>query len=149
MDKHEQKALDNIEKYGCHILHIFAEDDLPRFTYSVGIQHKTEHPDLVIMGLKQNLAHWIINEYNTRINAGEIFELDQYYSGFLGGGFEITFKKVAPEHYPEYFGWNIWYNKGSDFDIWQLVFPTVEGIWPWDEEASTEFKQYQPMLYKT
>jgi hypothetical protein len=140
MDKYEKEVLDNIEKYGCHIPHVLEEQDLPRFTYSIGINKTSKQPDIIIMGLKQNIAHWVINEYHRRIRAGEIFELDQYYSGFLKG-FNITFKKVLLEHYEEYFGWGIWYNGGFD--------PTTSGIWPWDAEASNKFKQYQPMLYET
>lgn len=38
MDDGEKKCLDDIEKYGCHILHILADGDLPPFSYSVGIE---------------------------------------------------------------------------------------------------------------
>ena len=38
MDEYEQKALDDIEKHGCHVLHVMEEDNYPRFTYSIGIE---------------------------------------------------------------------------------------------------------------
>lgn len=46
MDDGEKKCLDDIEKYGCHILHIIAEGDLPPFSYSVGIEKSAGQPVL-------------------------------------------------------------------------------------------------------
>ena len=145
MDDYEQKAIDDIEKYGCHILHVMEEDEYPCFTYSIGIEKNTKQPDLIIMGLKQELAYWMINEYNLRINKGEVFELKKYYSGFLEG-FEVTFIEVAKEYYKEYLGWGLWYNKGDHFKMAQLVYPSSSEIWPWDEEAPKDFTWFQPLL---
>ena len=66
MNEQEQKAINDIEQYGCHLLHVTGDDDYPRFTYSIGIEKKTNQPDLIIIGLKPELAQWMINEYNRR-----------------------------------------------------------------------------------
>ena len=145
MDEHEQKALDDIEKHGCHILHVMEEDDYPRFTYSIGIEKTTNKPDIIITGLKRELAHWMINEYRRRILEGEVFEPMEFYQGFLEG-FDITFVEVDKKHYEEYLGWGLWYNKGTNFNMLQLVFPSTSGVWPWNENASEEFTWIQPLL---
>jgi len=64
MDKDEEKAINDMEKYGCHILHVMEEGECPGFSYSIGIEMSAGQPELIITGLKQELAHWIINEYN-------------------------------------------------------------------------------------
>ena len=145
MDEYEQKAIDDIEKYGCHILHVFEEDDLPRFTYSIGIERKTGKPDLIITGLKRELAHWMINEYSNRIKEGEEFLPGQFYADFLDG-FDVTFMDVAKEHYKEYLGWGLWYNSGDNFKMLQLVYPSTSGVWPWSEGVSDDFLWFQPLL---
>jgi hypothetical protein len=145
MDEHEQKALDDIEKHGCHILHVMEEDDYPRFTYSIGIEKTTNKPDIIITGLKRELAHWMINEYRRRIAEGEVFEPMEFYQGFLEG-FDITFVEVDKKHYEEYLGWGLWYNKGTNFNMLQLVFPNTSGVWPWNENASQDFTWFQPLL---
>ena len=122
MDEYEQKAIDDIDKYGCHILHVMEDDENPRFTYSIGIQKTTKKPDLIITGLKNEIAQWMINEYNSRIKNGEVFEPSKYYEGFLDG-FDVTFIEVSKQHYKEYFGWGCWYNKGDDFKMLQMVYP--------------------------
>ena len=101
MDEYEQKALDDIENHGCHILHVMEEDDYPCFTYSIGIEKTTNKPDLIIIGLKREIAHWMINEYRQRITKGEVFEPMEFYKDFLEG-FDITFVQVDNKHYKEY-----------------------------------------------
>lgn len=145
MDEQDQKALDDIEEYGCHILHILEEGDYPRFTYSIGIEQTSRKPELVILGLKHELANWMINEYNSRLRAGESFEPGKYYEGFLEG-FEVTFQEVSKEHYKEYFGWGLWLYKGNNFKVLQLVYPSTSGIWPWDQNAPESFTWLQPLL---
>lgn len=146
MDKGEEKALNDIEEYGCHILHVFEEGEYPRFTYSIGIEKNTGQPELVVTGLKRELAHWIINEYNNRVKAGEVFEQNKYYQDFLEG-FEVTFKEVEKKHYPEYFGWGNWLYKGDNFQVLQLIYPDKSGVWPWDVDASEDFAWFIPRLY--
>lgn len=145
-DKRDRRALDNIEEYGCHVLHVFDPDnEKSRFTYSIGIQKTTGEPELVIMGLKQELAHWIVNEYNNRIKDGEKFRVDEYYDDFIDG-FQVTFKRVLKKHYKEHFGWGKWLYKSDNFDVYQLIYPSTQGVWPWDKDVSEDFTWFQPLL---
>ncbi len=146
MDQYEEKALEDIEEYGCHILHVMEEDEYPSFTYSIGIEKISGQPEIMVTGLKQEIAHWIVNEYNIRVKAGEVFKVGEYYSDFLEG-FEVTFKEVEQEHYSEYFGWAKWLYKSENFKVLQLIYPNTSGVWPWDPEAPEDFKWFLPKLY--
>ena len=66
----------------------------------------------------------MINEYNNRVKAGEVFKPNKYYQGFLDD-FEVTFKEVEKKHYPEYFGWANWLYKGDNFKVLQLIYLLV------------------------
>jgi hypothetical protein len=145
MDAGEQKTLADVQQYGCHVLHILEEGDLPPFSYSVGIEKTSQAPELVVIGLKRAVAHFIINEYNRRIRQGECFEADQMVSGFLKG-FECQLRSVHFSHYREYFGAALAFYKGSGFRVLQLVYPTVEGVWPWEASANEWFRSWQPLL---
>jgi len=145
MDEYEQKAIDDIESFGCHILHVMEEGEYPRFTYSIGIEKTINKPDLIITGLKYEIAHWMINEYNRRVSEGEVFEPSKYYDGFLDG-FQVSFVEVEKEYYDEYFGWGLWYNNGDNFNMLQMVYPSTSGVWPWDNEAPEDFAWFQPLL---
>jgi hypothetical protein len=146
MDKAEEKALKDIEEYGCHILHVMEEGEYPRFSYSIGIEKNTGQPELIITGLKRELAHWMTNEYNNRVKTGEVFKPNKYYQGFLNN-FDITFKEVEKKHYSEYVGWAKWLYKGENFKVLQLIYPSTSGIWPWEPEAPEDFTWFIPKLY--
>ncbi|MEE4382372.1 MAG: DUF4262 domain-containing protein [Pseudomonadales bacterium] len=146
MDPADQKALDDIAEYGCHIIHVLEEDDLPGFSYSIGIQEREGQPELIVTGLNRDLAHWIINEYNHRVRAGERFSTEAFYEGFLEG-FDVTFRRVEKEHFHEHFGRGIWLYDGLEFEVLQLIYPSTSGVWPWEEEASDEYKWGIPALY--
>lgn len=145
MDPDEEKTLADIAEYGCHVLHVLAENDLPPFTYTVGIERASSAPEIVVIGLKQPIAHSVVNEYNRRVRSGERFSPGQVVSGFIGG-FDCQFREVHRSHYREYFGWDIWLYGGTEFRMLQLVYPTTAGVWPWDQEASEWFVAWQPLL---
>ena len=145
MDEGERKALDDIEKYGCHVIHVMAEDELPPFAYTVGIQRASNAPELIVIGLKQPMAHFILNEYNRRIREGERFSDGQFASGFLEG-FNCQFRTVGRSNYREYFGWDLWLYKSDTFEALQFVYPNTNGIWPWELAEDDWFKSWQPLL---
>ncbi len=146
MDKEEDKVLGDIEEYGCHIIHVMEDGEYPRFSYSIGIEKNTRQPELIITGLKPELAHWMINEYNYRVKVGEVFDSNKYYQGFLAD-FDVVFKEVEKKHFAEYFGWARWFYKGDGFKVLQLVYPSTSGVWPWDPEAPDDFTWFMPSLY--
>jgi hypothetical protein len=145
MEAGEQKALADIEQYGCHVLHVVAENDLPPFSYSVGIQRSSGAPEVIVIGLKQPLSHFIVNEYNRRVRAGERFMAGQRVSGFIEG-FDCEFRAVHASRHGDYMGWDMWLYGGGPFDALQLVYPTTSGVWPWDPEPDQWLQAWQPLL---
>jgi Domain of unknown function (DUF4262) len=145
MDASERKALEDIQQHGCHIIYVMAEDDLPPFAYTIGIQRTSHAPELIVIGLKQPIACFVLNEYNRRIRQGEKFNDGQMSGGFLEG-FECQFQTVHRTHYPEYLGWAQWLYKREEFDTLQIVYPNTSGVWPWQNEADECFKSWQPIL---
>ena len=143
-DPGEAKALADIEKYGCHVINVLADGDLPPFCYSVGIQKSCGAPELIVIGLKAELAHFMINEYNNRVKDGGPLQIGKYYSGFIEG-FDCLLQSVDKKHYGEYFGWDTWLYEGLNYSAVQLIYPTKSGVWPWQPEAA-DIKKWQPIL---
>ncbi|MEP1553226.1 MAG: DUF4262 domain-containing protein [Paraglaciecola sp.] len=144
MNQAEIEIMKNIEEYGCHVTSVFdPKEDDPNFTYTTGITRQTKKPELIILGLRNDLASWIANEYNSRIQNDENFSVGDFYEGFLDG-FEVCFKPVAEKYKEEHMLSCNWLYKGTDYPVLQLVFPTVNGIWPWEKDASESFKSLQP-----
>ena len=145
MDEQEKKALQNIEEYGNHVISVMEGDGYPRFTYSIGINKTQFKPDIIILGLKPELAHSIANNYRDRLLSGEIIKPGKYYSDFIGN-FDVVFEKVACKYYKDYFGWARWLHEGDDFEMLQLIWPTTNGVWPWDDDTSEYYNWAQPVL---
>ncbi|TGK82974.1 DUF4262 domain-containing protein [Leptospira noumeaensis] len=147
MDNSEQKAYKDIKEHGCHILHILGDDENPPFSYSIGIQQTSNHPEIIITGMDIDDAHKIINEYNRLVKSGNTIIPDKLYDCFLEN-YSCSFKLVKEKYYKEYFGWARWLYNGNNFNALQLIYPNIDGIWPWDEKASSEFKWFIPTLYE-
>jgi hypothetical protein len=145
MDPGETQALRDIEAYGCHVIHVMADGDLPPFSYSVGIERTSQAPELFVIGLKQELAHFIVNSYNRRVRGGEVFENLGVYNDFIEG-FGCQMRVMDQCFYKNYLGWCRWMYGGNNFKVLQLVYPTTEGIWPWEPRASEWFRTRQPLL---
>jgi Domain of unknown function (DUF4262) len=146
VDPHDAKALSDIDEFGCHIIHVFEDEDGPRFTYSVGIEKTSNQPELIITGLKRDLAIWIVNEYNRRVREGEVFQPDRAYSGFLDGH-DVIFKLMSKNLYSEYLGWCLWLYRSHNFLAFQMIWPSTNGIWPWDAGSHADYKFQIPLLF--
>jgi hypothetical protein len=145
MDAAEKKALADIEKYGCHVVHVLEDDEGPPFAYSVGIQKSSGAPEVIVIGLRQPIAHFLVNEYNDRVRAGKRFAGGTRYEGFLEG-FQLQFEVVKPDHFDDYLTWDKWLYGPKGFEVLQMIYPTTDGIWPWEQRASKGFRQRQPIL---
>lgn len=145
-DDQEAKALADVAEHGCHVLLVREEGVLPPFAYSMGIQHSTAAPEVVVIGLRAEIAGWLVNEYLRRRREGAQFAEGAPQPDFLEG-FAVRFHRVARAHYREYFGWNRWFYEGDEFDVVQLVYPSTAGVWPCDPAAPEAFRARQPLLY--
>ena len=139
------KMWSDIETYGCHILGISADAEDPNFCYSIGIEMTRKQPDLIIFGLSDQVASTLINMYCDLVGDGKSFLPGQEYLDFAEG-YPVIFFPVAKLHYNRYFGRGQSAYGGTDFRVLQMVWPSREGLWPWDPAASEEYKQKSPLL---
>ncbi len=146
MNEYEKNILDHIDKHGCSVTSVFDPDEEdPPFTYSIGITESYGAPEIIIVGLKKDISHWMVNEYKRRVSEGEAFVFNVPYLGFLEG-FAVCFGLVIEEHKKEYMRSTCWLYQNSDFEALQLIWPNTSGVWPWDTNASEWFRANQPLL---
>lgn len=143
----DRKLLGHVEEFGTHNLHVFdTKGKDPEFTFSIGMYHSYNHPEILIIGLKKDIAHWILNEIARCIREeNSSFDEGKNYIDLIDG-FDVKFFDVQRSHYKEYLGTAIWFYEGYDFPVRQLVWPSSSGHFPWEAVASKEFKEYQPIL---
>jgi hypothetical protein len=141
----EEKCLADVATYGLHVIKVLGDNEWPEFTYSIGLYHTFQIPEIIILGLPSDLAHSVLNEIASRARDGERFQTTDTVTGLLEG-FPVVFRSVPEAHIEPHFGWARWFYDGQPFPALQLVWPTTSGIWPWEERASDDFRARQPIL---
>src|SRR5687767_12632623 len=101
--KSENEYLSNIEEFGLQVIHVLEDENGPTFSYSIGLFHNYQHPEIILLGLKQELAYSIINNFGFDIKEGKRFEPGILYSDILDG-YECLMVKVKTEFYDNYLG---------------------------------------------
>ncbi len=144
-DDAERKALANIKKHGLHVMHVFGDEKNPPFSYSVGLFENYLHPEIVIIGLKYELAHVLLNNMAHDIKNGKNFTAKEFHEGVLDD-FLCYFGEVPKTDYKEYVGWAIWFYEGYDFPLLQCVYPTVKGKFPWEKDFPEDARFFCKML---
>lgn len=144
----EEKFRQIISDYGWHVMQVRnrEEETGPTFSYSTGLWENFKHPEIIIFGLSGELEHSIINNIGEDVKSGKItFKANSYYDDFLEG-FKVFMTSAQEPVKKEYMAWADWYYNREDFPILQCVWPTTNGIWPWNKDADEEFLKIQPLL---
>lgn len=135
---------DNIDQYGWHIVSVLADEEGPSFSYSIGLFESFGHPEVIFVGLKIELAQILINNIGYSIKEGLIYEHDQFYTDILDN-YKCRMLKVDSSNYDAYVGQAQNYYNGP-FPLLQCIYPTINGIFPWDEEWPSNLRSVQPLL---
>jgi hypothetical protein len=148
LDDHERQFVDTVREFGWFRTNVLEETEHIGFTYSTGWWLSINHPELVIFGIKSEIAGNVLWDLYREALAGGPVEVgvrtDRAFNGLPAYAFE-----VSPEFYPEYLGWSRWFYGGDNFRCLQLVWPDPEGRFPWEDEADPSFSKIQPDLTKS
>ncbi|QES87348.1 DUF4262 domain-containing protein [Rhizosphaericola mali] len=137
---------DNIEKFGCHLTLIEADNYMPAFVYSIGLFKKFGHPEIICFGLNIDVMASIINHACDLIKNGETLKIGKSYRGFLES-FPIQFILVDKAYYQNYVGYaGLFYNETFDFPLLQLIWTDKQNNFPWEEDFNPNWKFKQPLL---
>ncbi|MFC5480329.1 DUF4262 domain-containing protein [Massilia suwonensis] len=145
-DPGEEKALSDIAEHGLHIINVCGEDDLPPFSYSLGIEQSLNLPELIVVGLRAEVGQSVINACYEQMRSGTPIASGMRVSGLLGGDFECLLGEVSDTNRKQYMGWTSWLYKDAGFRAYQIIFPNTSGVFPWEAEASNWFRNWQPLL---
>lgn len=144
-DAGEQKVLDDIARYGWHCVNILAEGGEGPYSFTVGLFQTHQHPELIIFGLKSETAHKVLFNVVEGLSHGRRLDLNAATDELLNG-YSCCFAEVPATLYHEHVGFAVWYYRGNNFPLYQIVWPSREGYFPWHPKASQEFRQCQPVI---
>lgn len=144
MTKSEQKNIDDIKKFGWIVTMVMDKadesTDEPNFAYSIGLFETFGLPEILIIGLKPELQHIIINNIGEDYKAGKKLESGTFQKDIIDN-FDCWVVEVDKKYYKDYFGRALWYYKNDNFPVYQIVYPTTKGIFPWEDDFPKTLKQ--------
>jgi hypothetical protein len=144
-DDVERKVLADVEEHGLHIVHIPTDDDGPGYSFTIGLWHNFEQPEVVVFGLPMEVAEELLNALADDADGGKRFLADERHEGLLVG-YPVRFVAVPVELHGEFLGTAVWAYAASEFPCVQMVWPDKQGRWPWEPGVRDGFAQAQPVL---
>ncbi|GAB3361408.1 DUF4262 domain-containing protein [Lysobacter tyrosinilyticus] len=147
-NSYEESVLRNIGEHGWHFTHVFGDDEGPSFSYSVGLLSSYNHPEIILFGLPQEAAHGLVSLIADRAASGDPIDLSKP-SDEIIQGYPCIFVEVSRMNREEYALSDCWLYQDSDFSMYQLVWPSKQGLFPWHPDAPESFRWSQPVLGDT
>jgi hypothetical protein len=143
----EKKLVDDVEKHGCHVISVREEGGFPGWSYTVGLTDVLGCPELIVIGLKPEVAHSLLNECAGRLQQGLRIEEKQRVGGLLSN-VECEFRAIEKRWIKQTMGYAVWYNGGDEFAVLQCVYPDLGNHFPWDEGFDAPWRNRQPLLFQ-
>jgi len=143
IDGVSENTIANIEKFGCAVLHIKEkEEDRARFSYTVGVFDTSGAPEIIVVGLLTDTAHFLLNAAVKRLRDGA--DLTASRQSELIEGVDCEFRPVGSKWISHVMVQANRYYGESPFPVLQTVYPDLNGRFPDDEDFNPYFAQ--PML---
>jgi hypothetical protein len=145
MNASEQKVLADVEKFGWHVILVPDDASGPGFAFTIGLFRTYRHPEVIVFGLPQALAHQLLNvigndvKSGTRVGAGD--RSDKYLENA-----SCAFLDFPLRGYEQFLGYARWFYEGDEFPALQCVWPDVAGHFPWEDAAADATRTRQPIL---
>ena len=145
LDQAEQFFVKKIRECGWFRTLVFSETEEPDFSYTTGFWVTALQPELIIFGLKKEIAHDVLWDMFRKAQAGLSLPIGKRTDEVFGNLPAYVFT-VAKRHYADHLGWSRWFYGGSDFTCLQIVWPDRAGLFPWQDGFDPAFKAHQPDL---
>jgi Domain of unknown function (DUF4262) len=142
----EVSLLDDVEKYGCHIIQVRDEGGFPGWSYTIGLGDLLGCPELIVIGLKDDVALSLLNECASRLQRGLRLDQGNRAHGLLTR-VECEFRTVEKQWLKQTMGYALWFYGGDDFSALQCVYPDRENRFPWEEDVEGKWRSRQPLLF--
>jgi hypothetical protein len=144
-DEGERLLLANITDYGWHSVNVLEEGPNPPWTFTIGLYDTWQHPELIIIGRSRETSQHALNTVVAGLEHQHHPDLRGTTLDLLSG-IPCCFVEVSPRNYCDYVGYARWYYRGKPFPLYQIVWPSNDGHYPWSIYAADSFKRWQPVL---
>jgi len=140
-----REVLQNIADNKAHVMHVTDDAGAPKFSYTVGLWHHFEQPEVIVFGLDLAAADELLQRVVEECVGGARFAHGDKHEGLLVG-FAVRFVDVPDDRAQAHLGGASWAYEGGAFGCVRLVWPDKEKRWPWQPGVRQGFVDVQPVL---
>jgi hypothetical protein len=142
LNEEDECTIANVETFGCSVVHVKQCTGGLGWTFTVGVFDTCGKPEVITVGLRQETAHFLLNEAARRLRSG--INLAEGRHREMVGEVECEFRPVDPRWVRHLMGWAMWYYGGADFPVLQAVYPDLDNRFP--EESGFDEAFRRPLL---
>ena len=140
-----REVLQNIAERHVHVMNVTSEAGVPAFSYTVGLWHHFEQPEVIVFGLGVEAADALLHAVAEECVRGARFAGGERYEGLLVD-LAVRFLDVDAAVAAPYLGAAEWAYQGEPYSCVQLVWPDKEKRWPWQQGVRQGLRDVQPLL---
>ncbi len=148
LDDAERAFVAKVREHGWFDTAVFGDTEGPGFSFTTGLWVNTGQPELIMFGMKREIAHNVFWELFREAKAGLPLPVgeptDRAFENLLAYAFP-----VAKRFYRDHLGWSRWFYGNDEFPCLQIVWPDRSGIFPWEQGFDTDFATDQIDLTET
>lgn len=146
LEPDEKKLVDDVEEYGCHIIQVRPNNEIPGWSYTIGLHENFGQPEVIVVGLKEDTAHHVLNEVGRLFRAGVAFD-DRHRQGDLLENVDCEFRAVEQRWLQAgVMGYANWFYGGPQYPALQCIYPDLGGCFPWDDGFDESWRKRQALL---
>ncbi len=134
----DEKTIATIEEHGCQIVQITGDDVCPRWSYTLGVYDNCSKPELIVIGLREQTAKYLLNEAARRLRVG--IDLTQGRHTEMIGSVECEFRPVAAKWVRRVMPWATWFYGDSEFPVLQAIYPDLENRFPHEPDFNSDYR---------
>jgi hypothetical protein len=146
LDDGDRKLIADVEKYGCHIIHVSESSGIPGWSYTIGVYETLKQPELIVIGLSPDLSHFVLNEVVRLMRAGTQIEnairipdlLDQVV---------CEFRTPQQRWAAHVMNCASWFYGGEQFPVLQCIYPDLSNYLPWETAFDSSWRERQALLF--
>lgn len=140
-----RQLLADVAEAGIHVVHVDESENEPGWSYTVGMWHSFEQPEVIVIGLDTEVATAVLDAVADDAAEGGSFAAGTRHDDLLHG-YPVTMRSVPAAQRDRRLGEAAWAYEGADFPCVQLVYPDKQGRWPWQPDVRDGFRRIQPVL---
>lgn len=160
---HERATIDTVLEHGWQVM--FVSDDVacgdpehqdhdghegldpePEFAYTVGLGHRSGHPELLMSGLKQQVMHRALNGVARQVVNGRQLRPGDVLEGVLAG-VPVVMERLADQAISETVTWSGWFHR-KKAEALVVVWPSTSGLFAWQPGAPAVLDELQPPRWR-